>query len=137
MTGYSVMKTIDIVPVLVIVVALIVNLAIGISNSIDFSVLMIRCIIVIILFGTLSYMFVKIITSAIECSRLSRLASLQGTADAGEGIGEREQGNESTIDIKVPPLDDTELLRMDSDSDDDFIELSPAHLDSFNRNGQR
>jgi len=131
--GYSEMKIIDIVPIVVIVAALLINLAIGVGNKVDFSVLMIRCIIVTVVFGILGYMLTKTIRSAAEYSRLSRLSSKREEAGEGlDGVGSKKSG--PTFDIKVPPLDDAELLRMDSDSNDDFVEVSPVHMNSINRN---
>lgn len=131
------MKIIDIVPIAVIVAALLVNLAIGVGNRVDFSVLMIRCIIVTIVFGILGYMLTKTIRSAAEYSRLSRRSSQkEGAGEGPDGSGSKKK-SESTFDIKVPPLDDAELLRMDSDDNDDFVEVSPVHMNSFNMNGQK
>lgn len=120
------MKITEIVPILVIVAAIIGNLAIGVSNNVEFSVLMIRCIIVTIVFGVLSYMITKTVENAAEYTRLSKLAEQKEQAEAE---------NKSTFDIKVPPLDAEELLRMDSGSDDDFVEVNPVHMDAFNKNG--
>lgn len=129
------MKITDIVPIIVIVTALLLNLAIGVSNKVDFSVLMIRCIIVTIVFGILSYMITKTISNAAEYSRLNKLAGQrEQEGSGGEGYGNYKE-NKSTFDIKVPPLDDAELLRMDSGSDDDFVEVNPVHMDTFNKNG--
>ncbi|HWR61780.1 MAG TPA: hypothetical protein VN580_09230 [Clostridia bacterium] len=130
------MKIIDIIPIAIIVAALLVNLAIGVGNRVDFSVLMIRCIIVTIVFGILGYMLTKTIRSAAEYSRVSRLSSPKGEAGERPDGGGSKKKSESTFDIKVPPLDDAELLRMDSDDNDDFVEVSPVHMNSFNRNGQ-
>lgn len=129
------MKITEIVPILVIVAALTINLATGVSNNVEFPVLMIRCIIVTIVFGILSYMLTKTITNAAEYSRLSKLADQKQQAEAGvDGDGNYKE-NKSTFDVKVPPLDDAELLRMDSGSDDDFVEVNPVHMDTFNKNG--
>lgn len=119
------MKISDIIPILVIVAALLVNLAIGVSNNVEFPVLMIRCIIVTIVFGILGYSLTKTIANAADYSRLNKLSEQKEKGEAE---------NKSTFDIKVPPLDDAEFLRMDSSSDDDFVEVNPVHMDTFNKN---
>ena len=119
------MKIIDNMPIVVIVAALFFNIAIGISNSVDFSMLMIRCIIVTIVFGIFSYMLAKTLRSAVEYSRLSKLAHKK---DA--------EAKDSSFDIKVPPLDDEELLRINNESDDDFVELNPVRMNGYKNNEQ-
>jgi len=131
------MKITDIIPIFVIVAALLVNLAIGVSNNVDFPVLMIRCIIVTVVFGILSYMLTKTITNAVEYSRLSKLEDQKEQEETGDEDDRSFKENKSLFDIKVPPLDDAEFLRMDSGSDDDFIEVNPVHMDTFNKNGHR
>lgn len=120
------MKIIENMPIIVIVAANLANIAIGISTRTSFSVLMIRCIIVTILFGVLSYMLTKTITNAIECSQMKKLA-------AGK---DEKPDNKNSFDIKVPPLDDEELLSINKDSDNDFIELNPVRLKSFRNSDQ-
>ena len=119
------MKSIDNIPIVVIVAALLINIAIGISKRVDFSVLMIRCIIVTIVFGTLSYMLVKTIGNAVEYSRLSKLAH-----------NKDNEGKDSSFDITVPPLDDEELFKINSDSDNDFIEVNPVQMKGYTNSEQ-
>lgn len=119
------MKSIDNMPVVVIVAALLINIAIGITNRVDFSVLMIRCIIVTIVFGIFSYMLAKTINSAVEYSRLSKLVHNRAA-----------EVKNSSFDIKVPPLDDEELLGIVNDSDNDFVEVNPVQMKGYKNNEQ-
>jgi ribose/xylose/arabinose/galactoside ABC-type transport system permease subunit len=129
------MKIIDNMPILVIITAILANIAIGISNNVEFSVLMIRSIIVTIVFGILSYMLAKTIRSAVEFSRLSRFS---GGKDEEAGLSEGQMGteNKSSFDIKVPPLADIELLNINNENDNDFVELNPVRLQGIFRSEQ-
>jgi ribose/xylose/arabinose/galactoside ABC-type transport system permease subunit len=129
------MKIIDNMPILVIITAILANIAIGISNNVEFSVLMIRSIIVTIVFGILSYMLAKTIRSAVEFSRLNRFS---GGKDEEAGLSEGQMGteNKSSFDIKVPPLEDIELLNINNENDNDFVELNPVRLQGIFRSEQ-
>lgn len=122
------MKIVDIMPIAVIVTALLANIAIGVNTGVDFPMLMVRCIIVTIVFGILSYMLAKTIDNAVEFSQLSKLAQKKSDGT--------ENGENSSFDIKVPPLDDTELLRINRDSDNDFVEVNPVHMKGFKKGEQ-
>lgn len=129
------MKIIDNMPIIVIIAALLTNIVIGVNNRVDFSVLMIRCIIVTIVFGILSYMLAKAIKSAVEYSQISKLA-LRKDKEAGLGDNPKNDKNNLSFDIKVPPLDDMELLSINSDSDNDFVELNPVRMKGYNKSEQ-
>ncbi|MGE5676877.1 MAG: hypothetical protein ACM3ZR_02360 [Pseudomonadota bacterium] len=124
------MKIIENMPIIVIVAANLANIAIGVGTGISFPVLMIRCIVVTIVFGVLSYMLAKTIANAMECSQLKKLAAGRDEgAELAEGHDKTDKKN--SFDIKVPPLEDEELLSINKDSDNDFIELNPVRLKSF------
>lgn len=130
------MKSIDNMPIMVVIAALLINIAIGVNNNISFSALMIRCIIVTIIFGVFGYMVTETVKNALECSRLSKPA--QDTADELAGMEEIINGSENKpmLDIKVPPLDDEEFINMDNDSDTGFVEVSPVLMGKYRENGQ-
>lgn len=129
------MKIIDSMPIIIIVAALLANIAIGVANRIEFYVLMIRCIVVTIVFGILSYMLTKTIKNALEYSRLSKLAT-EKDKEAGLEENQKKSQNKLSFDIKVPPLDDVELLSINNDSDDDFVELNPVRMRGYNKGEQ-
>lgn len=130
------MNIIDNMPIIIIVIAILANIAIGVSNNIGFSLLMIRCIFVTIIFGIFGYMVTETVKNALEYSRLSK--ETQKKAGAASEIEENLSGNENktTLDIKVPPLDDEELLSMDNDSDDEFVEVNPVYMGNYNEDEQ-
>lgn len=130
------MNIIDNMPIIIIVIAILANIAIGVSNNIGFSLLMIRCIFVTIIFGIFGYMVTETVKNALEYSRLSK--ETQRKAGAALEIEENFSGNENktTLDIKVPPLDDEELLSMDNDSDDEFVEVNPVYMGNYNEDEQ-
>lgn len=129
------MKIIDNMPIIVIVSALLTNIAIGVSNGVEFSVLMIRCIIVTIVFGVLSYMLAKTIRSAVEYSRLSKRYP-EKDKKTGLEDDQIKADNKSSFDIKVPPLEDIELLNINNENDNDFVELNPVRMRGFNKSEQ-
>lgn len=129
------MKIIEIMPIIIIVAANLANIAIGVGTRTDFSVLMIRCIVVTIVFGVLSYMLTKTIVNAVKCSRTKKLA-VGKDEEAESAEGHYKADNKNTFDIKVPPLDDEELLSINKDSDNDFVELNPVRLKSFRNSDQ-
>ena len=126
------MKNIDNIPIIMIFSALLANIAIGVSNRIDFSMLMIRCIIVTIVFGILGHILAKTIKNTMECSRLSKLATGKDKEAALTG-NQKKSENKLSFDIKVPPLDDAELLSINNDSDNDFVELNPVHMKEYTK----
>ncbi|HYE83995.1 MAG TPA: hypothetical protein VEG39_17740 [Clostridia bacterium] len=129
------MKIIDNMPIIIIVTALMANIAIGIKNGIGFSALMIRCIIVTIVFGVFGYMLTETVKKAIECSNLSKLTNKKGAASV-TADGNNLNESKTTLDIKVPPLDDKELMDMDSDSDNGFVEVNPVRMRNYGQSEQ-
>jgi hypothetical protein len=121
------MKIIDNIPIFIVVAAILTNIAIGVKGSINFSILMIRCMIVTIVFGIFGYMITETIKNAIEWNSLSK----HGRDKDGEAKALEE--NKSVLDIKVPPLDDEELMNMDINSDDDFVEVNPVFMGNYNK----
>lgn len=130
------MNIIDNMPIIIIIIAILINIALGVSNNIDFSVLMIRSIAVTIIFGIFGYMVTDTVKNVLEYSRLSNqtLKNAGVTSEIEENFGENE--NKATLDIKVPPLDDEELLGMDNDSDDGFVEVNPVYMGNYNEGKQ-
>jgi preprotein translocase subunit Sec63 len=125
---YSVMKVIDYMPIVIIITALLINIALGVSNNIDFSILMIRCTAVTVIFGIFGYMVTETVKNALECSRLSKqtLKKNEAASEVEEKIDADK--NKSILDIEVPPLDDDEFLNMNNDSDNGFVEVNPVHM---------
>jgi hypothetical protein len=131
---FTKMNILDNMPIVIVIAALLINIAIGVNNSISFSALMIRCIIVTIVFGIFGYMVTETIKNAVECSSLSKR-----TRDKdGKTVGLKENLNnsKSMLDIKVPPLEDDEFLNMDDGSDNEFIEVNPVYMGKYNQNEQ-
>ncbi|MDD4503661.1 MAG: hypothetical protein PHS15_02385 [Clostridiaceae bacterium] len=124
------MKIIDNMPIVIIISALLINIVLGVSNHIDFTILMIRCIIVTIVFGIFGYMVTVTVKNALEYSSLSN----QNPKKSGvtSEVEENFNGNKSILDIKVPPLDDKEFLSMDNDSDNGFVEVNPVNMGNYN-----
>lgn len=122
------MKIIDYIPIIIIISALLINIALGVSNNIDFSILMIRCIFVTAIFGVFGYMVTKTIKNALEFSRLSKekLKKSIVIQEMEENFEENE--NKSILDIKVPPMDNEEFLSMDNDNDNGFVEVNPVYM---------
>jgi hypothetical protein len=130
------MKIIENMPIIVIVAANLANIAIGVATGASFPVLMIRCIVVTIVFGALSYMLAKTIVNAMECSQLKKLAAGKDE-EAESADGRNKTDKKNSFDIKVPPLEDEELLSINKDSDNDFIELNPVRLKSLINSDQK
>jgi hypothetical protein len=131
---FTKMNILDNMPIVIVIAALLINIAIGVNNSISFSALMIRCIIVTIVFGIFGYMVTETIKNAVECSSLSKR-----TRDKdGKTVGLKENLNnsKSMLDIKVPPLEDDEFLNMDDGSDNEFVEVNPVYMGKYNQNEQ-
>jgi hypothetical protein len=118
------MKITDNIPIIIVISALIINIAIGVNNSISFTALMVRCIIVTIVFGLFGHMVTETVKNAIECSRLSKHEQIAEQSDAKEE-------SKPTLDIKVPPLDDEEFISMDSDDNSDFVEVNPVFMGNY------
>ena len=116
------MKKSDFIPILIVITALIVNVTLGIYNNIDFSVLMIRCIAVTIVFGIFGSLITKTVLNFIEYYRVSIHIQDKGGTVSAAG---------SKLDIKVPPLDDETLETIDYDSDNEFVEVNPADMSEY------
>ncbi|MDD3704556.1 MAG: hypothetical protein PHC45_00605 [Clostridiaceae bacterium] len=119
------MKLSDFIPVLVIIAALIVNIIMGVYNNIDFSVLMIRCIVVTIVFGIFGLLVTKTVSNIAEYYKIRVHA---------QNKNEEISAVESQIDIKVPPLDDNEIESIEYDGDNGFVEVNPANMGKYNYN---
>lgn len=130
------MKIADNMPIIILIAALFINIAIGVNNNISFSALMIRCIIVTIIFGVFGYMVTETIKNAIEFSKLSKPLH-EKNADGIEQAGmESNDNNKPMLDIKVPPLDEDEFINMESDSEHEFVEVNPVFMGNYN-NGEQ
>ena len=128
------MNIADNMPIIIVITALLVNIAIGISNNISFSALMIRCIVVTIVFGIFGYMVTKTVKNAVECSILGKTTRDKDGKTAE--IEENPNGNKSMLDIKVPPLDDEEFMSMDDGDDNEFVEVNPVYMGKNDQNEQ-
>jgi len=118
------MRFIDDMPIFVIIIALIANIAIGVSVGISFSALMVRCIVVIIVFGLLGYAASEIIRNAILSSKV---------AINNEKKASKTKQSGAKIDIKVPPIEDSELMGLEPEADDGFVEMNPAYMNKYGR----
>ncbi len=130
------MKMVDTMPMIIVIAAILANIAIGVRNGIGFSALMVRCMIVTVIFGIFGYMITDTINKAIECSNLSKLANVDAEAAAGTEENRSDGDKNSGFDIKVPPLDDEEFMSMDNGSDDGFIEVNPAYMGNYDKDEQ-
>lgn len=119
------MKLSDFIPIIIIIAALIYNIVTGIYNNIGFSVLMIRCIVVTIVFGIFGLLITKTVSNTIEYCRIR--THVQNNNEEVSSI-------ESKLDIKVPPLDDEEIESIDHDRDNGFVEVNPADMKKFSYN---
>lgn len=128
------MKIVDNMPIVVVITALLINILIGVNNSISFSILMIRCIVVTIVFGIFGYMVTETVRKAVECSSISKLTH---DKDGNRtNLEENLNNNKSMLDIKVPPLEDHEFLNIDNDVDNEFVEVNPVYMGKYDQNEQ-
>lgn len=128
-----IMKLIDFMPIMIITAALVINVYMGIKNHIGFSLLMIRCIVVTIVFGVFGFLITKTVSNIVEYYRIS--VNIQNK-DTDESTTEKksENGNiNPVLDIKVPPLDDNALESIGYDSDDGFVEVNPADMGKYGK----
>jgi hypothetical protein len=133
---YYVMKVIEYMPIVLIITALLINIALGVSNNIDFSILMIRCIAVIAIFGIFGYMLTETFKNALEYSRLSKQTQKKNEA-ASEAKEKFDMNkNKSILDIEVPPIDNDEFMSMNNDSDNGFVEVNPVYMGNNNQGKQ-
>jgi len=121
MWGFD-MKMSDFIPVLIVITALIVTVTLGICNNVDFSILMIRCMAVTIVFGIFGSLITKTVLNLIEYYRVSIHIQDKGGTVSATG---------SKLDIKVPPLDDEALETIDYDGDNEFVEVNPADMSKY------
>ena len=127
------MKSINNMPIVIVITAILINIVMGVNNGISFSALMLRCIFVTIVFGIFGHMVTETIKKAMECSRLNKKIDNKG----GKAVGPGDSiNNKSTLDIKVPPLDDEEFMTMDNDSDNEFVEVNPVYMGNYNQDEQ-
>lgn len=119
------MKLSDFIPIIIIIAALIFNIVTGIYNNIDFSVLMIRCIVVTIVFGIFGLLITKTVSNIIEYCRMRTHV---------QNSNEEVSSMENKLDIKVPPLDDEEIESIDHDRDNGFVEVNPADMSKYSYN---
>ena len=121
------MNVIDNMPIFIVVMAVIANIVLGIKDKVDFSSLMIRSMIVTIVFGVFGYLLCETIKKSVEYSRIGMLSPEK----RNEGETAESLKNKSTLDIKVPPLDDKEIIDMNSADDSGFMEVNPANMKDF------
>lgn len=130
------MKLVDIMPIIIVIAAIIINIAIGVNNEIGFSELMIRCIIVTIVFSIFGYLVTETLRNALEFSKINKRPDEKEenglVSEKTKNVGEKE----SLFDIKVPPLDNEEFIGMSNDDNDEFIEVNPVDMGNYNRNVQ-
>lgn len=125
------MKIIENMPIIIIVTALMVNILIGVRIGINFSALMIRCIVVTILFGVFGYMLTETIKKTIECSKISKYTRDKDNKIAKSEENLKENEDKPVFDIKVPPLGEKELMSMNNGSDDGFVEVNPVYMGKY------
>lgn len=130
------MKVIEYMPIVLIITALLINIALGVSNNIDFSILMIRCIAVIAIFGIFGYMLTETFKNALEYSRLSKETQKKNEAASEAKVKFDMNKNKSILDIEVPPIDNDEFLSMNNDSDNGFVEVNPVYMGNNNQGKQ-
>lgn len=130
------MRFLDDLPIYIVIVALILNIVIGLNMNIGFTALMIRCIIVTIAFGAFGYLFTGILRNAIDCSRISRKKEQKKGTGENNSTDADSNGSGGTIDLKVPPIEDSELESLKSDDESDFIEMNPAYMKGLSKEEQ-
>lgn len=130
------MKMTDTMPIIIVISAVIVNIVIGVINTVEFSALMIRSIIVTVVFGIFGYLVTETIKNAVDCSSINKQA--YDSCETTEGMEGNSSGSENNpvLDIKVPPLDDEEFINMDNDSDEGFVEVNPVLMGKYNEDEQ-
>ncbi|NLK34402.1 MAG: hypothetical protein GX301_02985 [Gracilibacteraceae bacterium] len=127
------MKLIDFLPIMIITAALVINVYMGIKNHVGFSILMIRCIVVTIVFGVFGFLITKTVSNIVEYYRISMdIQNKDKVETTTENKSEKGKIN-PILDIKVPPLDDKALESIDYDSDDEFVEVNPADMGKYGK----
>jgi len=104
MWGFN-MKMSDFIPILIVITALIVNVTLGIYNNVDFSVLMIRCMAVTIVFGIFGSLITKTVLNFLEYFRMS--------------IHIQDKGGDEALET------------INYDSDNEFVEVNPADMSKY------
>ena len=128
-----IMKLIDFLPIMIITAALVINVYMGIKNHVGFSILMIRCIVVTIVFGVFGFLITKTVSNIVEYYRISMdIQNKDKVETTTENKSEKGKIN-PILDIKVPPLDDKALESIDYDSDDEFVEVNPADMGKYGK----
>jgi exopolysaccharide biosynthesis protein len=130
------MKIMDNMPIIIVITALLLNIAIGVSNNISFTTLMIRCIFVTIIFGAFGYIVTETIKNAIEISEISKKGHKKNADSSDMADSSDREENNSTLDIKVPPLDYEEFSNIEDDSNNEFVELNPAFMSGYKQDEQ-
>ena len=130
------MKVIDYMPIVLIITALLINIALGVSNNIDFSILMIRCIAVIVVFGIFGYMLTETLKNALEYSRLSKQTQQKNEAVSEAKEKSDANKNEPIFDIEIPPIENDEFLSINNDSENGFVEVNPVFMGNNNQGKQ-
>ncbi|MGI6586824.1 MAG: hypothetical protein ACOX3L_13115 [Lutisporaceae bacterium] len=124
---------IDFLPIMIITAALVINVYMGIKNHVGFSILMIRCIVVTIVFGVFGFLITKTVSNIVEYYRISMdIQNKDKVETTTENKSEKGKIN-PILDIKVPPLDDKALESIDYDSDDEFVEVNPADMGKYGK----
>ena len=97
------MKLIDFLPIMIITAALVINVYMGIKNHVGFSILMIRCIVVTIVFGVFGFLITKTVSNIVEYYRISMdIQNKDKVETTTENKSEKGKIN-PILDIKVPP----------------------------------
>lgn len=130
------MKIVDNMPIIIMITAIFINIAIGVNNGIGFSALMIRSMIVTIVFGIFGYMITETVKSVIQYSSLSKHPDDLGEKTAKPEGNLSDSENKSYLDIKVPPLDDEEFISMHNDNDDGFVAVNPVYMGDYDNDKQ-
>lgn len=130
------MKFIDNVPIFIVIAALLINIAFGAVNGIDFTSLMIRCMVITIVFGTFGYLITETIKSAVECSDLKKFSKNKDIEAEGQEENLNIGSNEPIIDIRVPSMNVDEFEAINYDSGNEFVEMNPAYMSDYIRDNQ-
>jgi hypothetical protein len=109
------MKFLDDLPFYLVVFSVLINILLGIMLDTEIVTLMIRSIIVTIIFTILGLLLSSTLREAAKTIKKNNKGYT------------KENIMGSTIDIKIPPADDEDMINYDSDVDE-FQEINPAYL---------
>lgn len=123
------------IPIIIVITAVLMNIALGIRSGVAFSVLMIRSMLITIISCVLGYMLTETVKNAVDYSRLHREKAEIGTIDE-TGANTGNKTDNPVIDLKVPSLDSEELLNLENFSDDEFIEVNPVNMRKYDAGEQ-